>query len=355
MPRTKSAKRVVLNDIAEAAGVSSATVSRALDPRKSDAVHPDTLARIRRVQEELGFESDRLARKLRRQVTETIALVVTDSLFSHVVVPDFSPHNAMLAFDMIRGVLTEVESWGYDAKILPAEDATAASLLSRLRYPHADGAIIMGLPEMPQLAELVVEQGIPAVAMNSFAMEQQTLPVIAAESRDAYYRAIGDAYQHGHRQIAFITHSEDPLEAGRRGMRGRFLDYRDAMVEYDLWQQDQVYYFGSELELRAWLRDHHHQLPFTAVCCVNDAMAARLVRECEVLGLSIPNDLAVLGYDNNEVHVQQEGLATIAIPRGEIGREAAKTVIQMIQAETSFPGCRVLPALYRQGRTWPGS
>ncbi len=347
------AKRIGLTDIAAAAGVSSATVSRALDPRRAEAVHPDTRDKIRRIQRQLGFESDSLARKLRRRRTEVLALLVPGNLFGPPSVPDFSGHNAQLAFAMIGGALAEAREWGYEVKIQPvdADHDDPDEILPRLRYPHADGALILGLAHLASLGERAVEEGIPAVAMSSYVVPGGALSQVSAETREAYVEAIDLAVARGHRRLGFISHRLG-MEHEYAGISMRFRDYRESLADHGLYDESAVIALPDELALRAWLDEQGGELPWTAICCVNDALAARFVRECRLRHIRVPEDVAVLGYDNNPVYVEREGLATIAIPHRQIGHEAAKTLIQAIEAKTSFPGKRVLPATFQPGSTW---
>lgn len=343
---------VSINSVAKLAGVSSATVSRCLDPRYSNSVLEKKRKKILEAQKKLGYEGNVFARKLRRKCTETITLVLPLSLFKNPVYPDYSGHNAKLFFEMIKGVSAEAQKCGYDIKMLPLFDdtpETIESVLSQVGFPHSDGVILAGIYELEKLYLSIKEKQIPVIVTGTHVVEMSELTQVVSDARDAVSQAMRYFYGKGHRRIAFaapdLEYIKDP------SISHRFSAFRDTLMDLRVYDERLIFEFKNEMSVRKWLAENQRALPFTALFCCNDAMAFRFVRELEALNISVPKDLAVIGYDNNSVYTEEIGLSTIAIPRYEIGCEALKTIVQTIETKRSVNGNVIIPAKFIEGRT----
>jgi DNA-binding LacI/PurR family transcriptional regulator len=343
---------VSIKSIAELAGVSTATVSRCLDPRYTSSVLEKKRKKILGIQKRLGYETNVFGRKLRMKCTETITLVLPLNVFNNPPYPDFSGHNAKLFFETIRGVTTEAQKCGYDIKMLPLFDdnpKTIEKVLSRVGFPHSDGVILAGIYELEKLYLAIKEKQIPVIVAGTHIAEMSGITQIASDSQDAVRQAMRHLYDKRHRKIAFAVPNDEYMKSP--SISQRFNSFRNALMDMRVYNEKLVFKFENELAVRNWLAENHAPLPFTALFCSNDAMAFRFIRELEILKMGVPRDLAVIGYDNNSVYTEDIGLSTIAIPHYEIGCEALKTVVQMIETKRNVNGNIIIPAKFMEGRT----
>ncbi len=341
-----------IKSIAELAGVSTATVSRCLDPRYTNSVLEKKRKKILGIQKQLGYETNVFGRKLRRKCTETITLVLPLSIFKNPTYPDYSGHNAKLFFEMIKGVSVEAQKYGYDIKMLPLFDdnpETIENVLSKVGFPHSDGVILAGIYELEKLYQSIKEKQIPVIVTGTHVIELKELTQVVSDAREAVSQAMRYFHSKGHRKIAFAApnceYVNDP------SISHRFSAFRNTLMDLRIYDEKLIFKFENEIAVRNWLTENHRDLPFSALFCCNDAMAFRFIRELEVLNLSAPRDLAVIGYDNNSVYTEEIGLSTIAIPRYETGCEALKTIVQMIEKKRNVNGNVIIPAKFIEGRT----
>lgn len=343
---------VSIKSIAELAGVSTATVSRCLDPRYTNSVLEKKRKKILEIQKQLGYETNGFGRKLRRQCTETITLVLPLSIFKNPLYTDFSGHNAMLLFEMIRGVTMEAQKCGYDIKMLPwfGDDFQALEeVVSKVGFPHSDGVILAGIYELEKIYSAIKEKQVPVIVAGTHIAETSGITQVASDSHDAVRQAMTHLYDKGHRSIAFVAPDTEYMKSP--SISNRFNSFRNTLMDMRVYNEKLVFELGNEISVRNWLAENHKKLPFSALFCCNDAMAFRFIRELELLKISVPGDLAVIGYDNNSVYVKDIGLSTIAIPCYEIGCEALKTIVQIIETKRNVNGNIIVPAKFMKGRT----
>ena len=341
--------------IAELAGVSSATVSRCLDPRHSSSVLGKKRTKILAIQKELKYETNVFARKLRRKCTETITLVLPMSIFENPIYPDFSGHNAKLFFEIMKGVTMEAHKCGYDMKMLPLFDdspETLERLVAKVGFPHSDGVILVGIYELEELYLAIKKKQIPVIVAGTHIAEMGKITQVASDPQGAITEAMKDLYEKGHRKIAFAAPEKISFENPPSPCyRSRFISFRNILMDLHIYNENLIFEFKDEISVRNWLAENHGQLPFSALLCCNDAMAFRFIRELKILNLSVPGDLAVIGYDNNSVYAEGSGLTTIAIPHYEIGCEALKAIVQMVEMKRGIDGNIVIPATFIEGKT----
>ncbi|OGV55719.1 MAG: hypothetical protein A2017_03295 [Lentisphaerae bacterium GWF2_44_16] len=341
--------------IAELAGVSSATVSRCLDPRHSSSVLEKKRTKILGIQKKLGYETNVFARKLRRKCTETITLVLPLSVFENPAYPDFSGHNTKLFFEIIKGVTMEAQKCGYDIKMLPLFDDSPETLknaVAKAGFPYSDGVILAGIHELEKLHSAIKEKQIPVIVAGTHIAEMNNITQVASNPQSAIDEALKHLYKKGHRKIAFAAPEKvNAVNEENSSIVQRFTLFRNTLMNLNTYNEKLILAFEDEISVRKWLAENYKKLPFTALLCCNDAMAFRFIRELEALNLSVPKDLAIIGYDNNSVYTEENGLSTVAIPHYEIGSEALKAIVQMIETKRDINGNIILPAKFIKGKT----
>jgi LacI family repressor for deo operon, udp, cdd, tsx, nupC, and nupG len=308
-------------EVAEMAGVSTATVSRVLS--QPDRVADRTRLRVLEVVRSLGYAPNVAARTLRTSRAAKILLTV----------PDIS--NPFFA-SVIRGAEEAARDAGYavvvgDTRHDPEIEDEYAEMLARR---EVDGLIFLGhrLPE--SLKPLLASQGNAAPIVNGCEYSAEIgVPSVhidnAAASSDAMEHLIGL----GHREIGIITGppvspiSRDRLAgamnaARRHGLQGRL---RVRTGDYSATSG-----FDEARDLLAQ--------DVTALFCFSDEMALGAISALARAGLSCPRDVSIVGFDDLPLaRFFQPGLTTIAQPKSMIGRRAVELLIELLRGLTGLP------------------
>lgn len=321
MPSSPSAG-VTLADVAAAAGVSTATVSRVLSGNYPVAAR--TRARVTEAVDELGYVMNANARALARSRASTIGIVVED-----VVEPFFGY--------IARGVERRAAELGLACLIMASRGSKERELelVDLLRAHRAGGVILVGgsaddrgyRTKMAQRARALADEGGHLVLCGRPPLSD------GVPTRSVSYDNEGGAFAitshllaHGHRRIAYVggpdrlsTHTFR-LAGHRRALEQHGVPWDDGLVH--------VGQFGAEFghaTLTALLREG---LDATAVFAANDAVAVGVYEAAEEAGISIPGDLSVVGYDDVPVATQlRPRLSTVSVPLEELGRRAAELCV----------------------------
>lgn len=273
--------RVTILDVAAAAGVSKSTVSRILDERlpRSDS---ETARRVRRIAAELGYVRDSSAANLRRGRTNTIGVVVprlTDTVMAML-------YEALAHACQRSGQFAIVATTDDD----PDADRSAARALIRR---GVDGLILSTARDDDDFQAELIERGVPFVlALRT----DGTNPSSIGDDDLGGYLATRHLIDLGHRRIAIIG---GPSYAS--SSRGRLAGYRRAMTEAGLeieprWMIEAT--FGIDAGVEAAERLMRLAPPPTAIFAVNDNIAIGALSTLNRLGLSVPDDVSLVGYND---------------------------------------------------------
>ena len=303
--------RVTIGDVAARAGVSIATVSRVVNGRYG--VAEATVARVRDVIADLGYESSLVARSLRSQRTNVIAVLVSG----------IEPFSA----ELLKGAAHAVEDTGFELIVYSGgtkrQPGWERRHLARLSGTLADGTILVA----PTV--LTGRSQHPIVAVDPH-VGGSTQPVIEAQNFEGALAATRHLLGLGHRRIGFIGGRSD-LESARRREAG----YRAAHAEAGVPVDEELVAEGGFTELSA-VDPSHYLLTLpdrpTAVFSANDLMALQFMRAARELGVSIPDDLSVVGFDNiPEGALGEPPLTTVDQHVQELGRKAVQVLVELIE------------------------
>jgi LacI family transcriptional regulator len=313
---------VGIRELAQASGVSIATVSRALNDRAE--VSPRTRARILGLARELGYSPNSAARTLARQRSTTIGLVWDTWYHTQ------GRRHPFLA-DLLVGLKVALSADGYHLLLLSTDaDATGDqdTYLRLARQHHLDGVIIMGIDErLPAVAALVASE-VPCVAID-LAVEGPRSSYVTSDNRAGAASAVRHLAGLGHRRIATITGplrltpAAERLDGYRAELRRLGLGYRpELVVEGD-------FFLASGRSAMARLLGLGS--PPTAVFVAGDEMAIGAVGAITDAGLSIPGDIALVGFDDIEAAaLVRPALTTVAQDRDAFGTAAAAELMRLI-------------------------
>jgi DNA-binding LacI/PurR family transcriptional regulator len=302
-------KKATVYTVAKHAGVSIATVSRTLaDSRR---VAPETRERVIKAIEELNFEPNLSARRLAHNKTETIALVFPD-----ISGPFYST--------VIRGVEQEAGRRNHNVLIYGTHGKEGSGRYLRKLISKVDGLIIMARSIDEDSLCSLERQGVPFVLLGQ-PNGQIQCSTIAVDNEAGAHNAAAHLLGHGHQRIGIITGPENsPDNKGRlQGYRKAILDAGISLHE-DMIIPGNFKYEGGRIAIHNLLEATS---PPTAVLAANDEMAIGAIDAALQRGLRVPEDLAVIGFDDIQMAaLTRPSLTTVRQPMQLLG-EAAVTLL----------------------------
>ncbi len=305
-----------IQDVAQAAGVSVATVSRALNA--PDKVTPQTRLRVQQVAAEMGYTPNASARTLRTQRSRVIGVVLPTLL------------NPVFA-ECLEGIASAAALAGYAIQPFTTEYRTEREdhAVNQLLAGNVDGIIlVVSNPDSSDALRRLAAERLPYVlAYNQHARH----PCVGVDNEKAVAELIAHLSSLGHERIAMVS---GLLKASDRAKQ-RYRGYRDGMrraAHAELPLIEVPFVQTAAQEVSALLRDAR-QRP-TALVCSNDLIAIRCIRAAHLAGLSVPGQLSVTGFDG--IALGQDltpMLSTIAQPNADIGKHSVALLAQAIAAD----------------------
>jgi len=304
---------VTIRDVAREAGVGVGTVSRVLN--NSDSVSASTREKVQAAITQLNFFPSVTARRLSLGKTQTIA----------VVLPFFTWPSYV---ERLRGLDVSLVESGYDLVLYSIDTPSRRDdvLEKLIGGDRVDGVIIMTLGLSDAIVARFLNAGIAVVLVDSFHPE---LPSIGVDDVLGGYEATRHLIELGHRRIAFIgDYMENDM--GFRSVEKRFVGYYQALEEADLpfspayHQQGPHGRRSAQKMARALLQLAE---PPTAIFVHSDTMAIGAIEAAQQLGLEVPGDLSVVGYDDIDV-AELLRLTTVRQQLYESGHRAGQLLLE---------------------------
>ncbi len=324
-------RRATLRDVAEKAGVTTATVSYILNDKKN---FPDeTKQRVMAAIAELGYIPNLSARTLTQRSSKLIGIVV----------PQTEGSRLMFQNNFYSEILGSIEFHarqnGYHI-IISATDANE-SYLRLARERNLDGIIVIGMyPD--EFYRQMKESRIPIVLVDSYCNDHYYHNI---RIDDAYgsYLATHYVLSKGHRNIAFF--SGQIKENGV--MKKRLTGYRDALAEYDV-VFDRRYVFEGKIDYASGIDAAERLLtsgvPATAVVAAADILAIGAMKGFYERGIRVPEDISVMGFDDLEIsQYLTPGLSTIRQEISQKGEKAVELLINNIKEPNLTKQEQILP------------
>lgn len=309
-------------DVAKRAGVSIGTVSRVVNNR--DRVHPDTRERVLKAIRELDYQANAFARGLASQQTATLGLVIPQV-------------NDPFFFQIVRGVEEAASAANYSLLIasqsrLPASERRYLHLFRR---GHVDAMVLASIEVHAHEVQEIIRQGVPIVLVQLDI--GKNIPTFLADNYGGG-RAMAEhlVLDHHYRRVAYIT-GTDYTSDSRERLRG----LRDVLQENGLDLPAEYIVRGD------YLRDSGYQamqpildqpdLP-DAVFAANDQMAIDAMMAIRERGLRVPDDIAVVGFDDIPMaSYVSPALTTVHQPVYELGWHAGQMALEIIPVESDKP------------------
>ena len=313
---------VTIGDVARLAGVGRGTVSRVLNDRAN--VDPATRARVLAAIKELDFVPSQTARRLSLRRTQTVA----------VIVPFLSRPSAIERF---RGVEHALAAAGYDALVFNIETAERreAVFLEFPRRERVDGLIIVSLSPHPFEIERIVRSRLPTVLVDA---HHRSLPRVVGNDVMGGRLAAQHVIGLGHRRLAFLGDYARTALAFTSS-RLRLTGVRSVAKAAGIRLPPSLVGTGEHSRRRAAelaTRMLSLPVPPTAIVCASDTQAAGVLEAADHLGLRVPADLSVTGYDDLEL-ADHLGLTTIHQPLFESGVRAVERLLRLLDGMPAGP------------------
>lgn len=309
-----------LDDVARKAGVSTATVSRCLNT--PERVVERTRTRVMRAVEELGYTPNFGARVMAAKRTFTIGAIIPtmeNAIFAR----------GLQAFQEelhARGYTLLVSSTSYKPEI---EAEQVRALVAR----GADGLLLIGYARDPEIYSYLEQRDIPALLAWAFIPGAEPA-CIGFDNRRSMQDLANKVISMGHRDIAVIS----GIVEGNDRAEGRRQGIIDAMVENGLDPAKMpIVETPYDIENGALAFDQlmAGEVRPTVVMCGNDVLAAGAMRRARELGLSIPGDISITGFDDIELaRILTPTLTTVHVPHREMGRRAAAELVRMVEQQS---------------------
>ncbi|HUS53689.1 MAG TPA: LacI family DNA-binding transcriptional regulator, partial [Thermohalobaculum sp.] len=311
----RRSNHVRVADVALAAGVSGATVSRALN--RTGTVCDAVRRRIEDAVIELGYVPNGAARALASQRSHAIGLIVPTLENTNFAITAEAAQRRLVdaSYNLI------VASTGYD----PARESDQ---IQSLVAHGVDGIILVGAQRDPDVTDFLKSRCVPYVV--TWLLASDDTPCVGFDNAEAARRLASHLLDLGHRQIGVIaglTKNNDRAAARLEGVR-RALGERGLALPRELLIERPYRIAEGQFALRALLATSPQP---TAVVCGNDQLAFGALIECGRQGIAVPDEVSIVGFDDLEFASQiVPALTTIHVPAEQIGLRAAEYLLAKI-------------------------
>jgi LacI family transcriptional regulator len=312
-------KRPSMNDVAQLAGVSQTTVSFVVNQTEGANIPPETQDRVWAAINELGYRPNALARGLRSNKTHTIGFV-TDEIAT-------TPY----AVRILEGA--QETAWERDYLLLlvntGGNEQMKTAAINMMLDRQVDGIIYATMYHRPVHPPQNIRD-LPTVLLDCY-VEDRSFPSVVPNEVLGGRTAVEYLLAKGHRRIGFAR-DINPTPAAI----GRLAGLKEALANYNVPFDPELVKMGTSRTsggYEATMALMSLPTPPTAIFCYNDRMALGAYNALRELGLSIPNDVAIIGFDNQELIAADisPALTTMALPHYEMGQWAVQHLLELIE------------------------
>jgi DNA-binding LacI/PurR family transcriptional regulator len=313
-----------IKDVANLAGVSISTVSNVLSGKKG--VSDNLRQRVLSACEELNYKTNPIASGLRGSKTHSIGVIITSL-------------DCIFFTQIVKGIQDAANSVGYDVSIYQSESVLdkEKQCINNLLKNQTDGIILRTCAntanddELKYLLDLsklkVKDKKVPVVLLES-GLSDSNFDAVCVNNFRAAYDAVDYLIKRGHKKIA---HIEGPL--GIEMCRQRKEGYNKALLDNSISFNPEIVKQGdfSPISGYSCMREIMQNSEITAVFASNDQMAIGAIKAIKDIGKQIPEDIAVVGFDNLFISsITSPTLSTVHVPKYQMGKESFEMVYQNI-------------------------
>lgn len=313
------AKKITMSDIATAAGVSQSTVSLVLNGSTSVKIAEATRHKVRDAAERLGYKSKKVTHASGRP--EKIAFVI----------------NGLTSYDPFIDAVNAAreEAWSHDYVLVmfnySHDDVLASKITSEINSGDYAGLIYASsMTRELELQRVTTPQ--PTVLLNCTNAGNARVPCILPADMVGAYKAVSHLTGQGYHRIAMLS-GEGWMQASKQRAEG----YRQALIDADI-----IPVPGYSIEANWSLKEAYQRTiallnmepPPDAIFCASDYMAMGCYQAIAALGLKIPQDIAVVGYDNQQIASEIfPALTSVELPYFDMGKYAVEALVALIEEQ----------------------
>lgn len=325
--------RITIEDVAKAAGVSRQTVSRAINDKGE--ISPETKVKVMQAVEELGYRPNRMAQSMVTQRTHMVGVLLAD-----ITNPYFP--------EVTRGIQDVAQANGYNVFVCNTDDQAKVELqeMRSLAAQGVDGIIDISYNMSDEDLRSFADTYHPLVLFNRFFDH----PNVSCLIVDHFYGAqlAADHFIRTQRlKIGALTHGGDNYLLSRRilGFKQRILEHEIAFLDEHVIPTAAKATLDGGYQAANQLLDRYPET--NAIFTYNDIMAIGAVRACLERGYRIPDDVAIIGFDDIQFsRMITPSLTTIRVDKYAIGQMAIHRLLEMIEnPDESFPRIDIEPEL----------
>lgn len=329
--QNKTNEQVSLLDVAARAGCSTASVSRVIN--QPERVQADLRTRVLEALDELGYVPNSAARALRSRRTRIMGIVIPTLGYA-------------IYATLVDSLQQRLRQHGYSLLVATSEyDLANEEIQARLLIERGvEGIVLIGDYHRPSLYQHLEGTAIPYV--NTYVYRSDEIhPCVGFDNRQASAEVTEFLLGLGHRSFGFIS----TFTAGNDRAAERVAGLRTTLERHGLsLPADRVYErpysIASGCEGFCYLRDL--QNPPTAIICGNDVLAMGALIEARTLGVIVPDQVSIIGFDNLEFAAHLDPpLTTVNVPAAEMGERAADYLVGKISGQAVLKSLHLKPAL----------
>lgn len=316
----KTGSAPTLNDVAKAAGVSTATVSRCLN--SPDQVVERTRLRVLSAVDELGYTPNFAARVMAAKRSFTIGAIIPtmdNAIFAR----------GLQAFqDELRdhGYTLLVSSSAYKPDV---EKEQIRTLVAR----GADGLLLIGHERETQIYDYLERHQVPTLVAWSF-LPETFQPSVGFNNHSAMFDLTQTVLEAGHTRLAMISGETEGNDRARQRVDGARAALKANGIDPDMMELVKTNY-DIDSGAAAFVDLMSSATRPTAVMCGNDVLAAGALRGAQKLGISVPDQVSVTGFDDIELaEIVNPPLTTVHVPHRNMGQKAARELIAMVEGKS---------------------
>lgn len=329
---------ITIHDIAREANTSIATVSRVLN--NQSGYSEKTRQKVLKVADELGYESNAIAKSLVKKKTFTIGVV-----FPHI--------SSQISYELLNGIEAVAHEEGYSIIVsyTYSDHKRTMNYLKTMAEKRIDGLIFTSEFLQKEYYDYLEKSGIPYILLSTKSQEFQ-VPYVKVDDYDAAYAAAKYLIDYGHKKIGMISGPvSDPI-AGLPRVNG----FKQAMTDHKLEHNKGRIIYGEDFgfvqgkqKLKKLIETHPE---VTALFAAGDELAVGAMNMAQELGYSVPEDLSVIGYDNIMLsEMVYPPLTTIAQPFYDMGLAATELLFNMIEDKKVLSQQVILPFEIRKRKS----
>ena len=312
-----ASKRGVVR-VAEIAGVSTATVSRTFN--EPDRVREDVRQRVFQAAQSTGYVPNSAAKALRLQRTQVVGAIIPT--LDHAIYAK-----------LVNGMQSQLAREGYTVLVLSVgfDTRNIFEAVRRVVERGAEALMMVGALLDETLRQFLDIKRIPYVQTYSF-VEGGRDPAVGVDNEAAMRLAVDHLLDLGHRDLTFVA---GPT-AGNDRQLARRQAFRTALKQHGIRTArpviEKAYSIQSGIDAMIEIRERHCET--TAVVCSSDLLAFGVLHACRTMGLSVPGEISVTGFDDLDfARLLDPPLTTVAIASEEMGRIAAERIVAALREQ----------------------